>query len=325
VLKLFNSRMIESDAGITANLYYALIPIVIFSGTSTFIGSILNANERFALVAITPVASSVVPLALLLAVPQGLRLEALVLGTVVGYAAETLTLAAAARRAGCLVLPSWSGVDADVRRVIRAYLPIVSGSLIVLTSPLVDQAMATRLGPGSVSTLSFAAKPVAFVAGIGSVAVGTAVLPRFSRLAADRDWAALRKTFWTWCSMVLAVTVPVTALGVALSHPITHLLFERGAFSAEDTNRTSPVMAAYLLQVPFYILSIVGVRLLSAVHRNRTIMYIAPLDVILNICGDYALMHWIGLSGIALSTTAVYFVSTCLVFLALRSTLRGGP
>jgi putative peptidoglycan lipid II flippase len=90
---------------------------------------------------------------------------------------------------------------------------------------------------------------------------------------------------------------------------IVSLLFERGAFLRADVVLVGKVQALYSLQIPFYLLGILFVRLISALQKNIVLMWGAaislPLDVILN----FIFMRKIGVAGIALSTSLVYMVS----------------
>jgi putative peptidoglycan lipid II flippase len=177
--------------------------------------------------------------------------------------------------------------------------------------------------------LSYGNKLVALGLGIGALALGTSVLPHFSQMAAAADWRGIRRTLTVSSGLILVASVPTVLLLAALSRPIVVLVFQRGSFSAHDAHLVSRIQACYLLQVPFYLLSIVGVRLLSALQRNRIIMWIAFANVILNGILAYVLMHWIGVAGIALSTSFVYLFSTSIVFAILfrflGSAMRAHP
>jgi putative peptidoglycan lipid II flippase len=85
--------------------------------------------------------------------------------------------------------------------------------------------------------------------------------------------------------------------------------FERGAFTSADTWRVSQVQALFLLQVPFYFLGILMVRLISSLRMNRILMQAAIINLFLKITFNYFLMQRLGAAGIALSTTLVYVVS----------------
>ena len=56
-------------------------------------------------------------------------------------------------------------------------------------------------------------------------------------------------------------------------------------------------------------LGILIVRLISALNSNYILMWGAVISLPLNIVLNYIFMQWIGVSGIALSTSCVYLVS----------------
>jgi len=87
------------------------------------------------------------------------------------------------------------------------------------------------------------------------------------------------------------------------------LLLERGAFTEADTKIVADVQAFGALQIPFYLGGILIVRLLSAFKANSIIMWIAFINMIVNIVTDYLLMRTYGVIGISFSTSIVYFLS----------------
>jgi putative peptidoglycan lipid II flippase len=87
------------------------------------------------------------------------------------------------------------------------------------------------------------------------------------------------------------------------------LLFERGAFTSVDTWHVSQVQALFILQVPFYFLGILMVRLISSLKKNQLLMKAAIINLISKIILNYLLMQKLGTAGIALSTTFVYIIS----------------
>ena len=81
------------------------------------------------------------------------------------------------------------------------------------------------------------------------------------------------------------------------------------------------MQALYFLQLPFYLVGILGVRLLSALGHNRTLLAISAVNVVTNLAGDWLLMKWLGLPGIALSTSLVYAGSAALIWWAVKTKL----
>src|SRR5947208_4612358 len=97
---------------------------------------------------------------------------------------------------------------------------------------MVDQAMGSMLGHGSVSALTYGNKIAALILTIGTMALGTAVLPYFSQMVAAADWKTVRHTLKSYTGLILVVTLPITFLVVLFSKPLVALLFQRGNFTA---------------------------------------------------------------------------------------------
>ena len=77
---------------------------------------------------------------------------------------------------------------------------------------------------------------------------------------------------------------------------IIGLIFERGAFTQGDTQLVSQIQTFYLLQIPFYVLGVMGVRLLSALKKNQVLMAISAINLVANIVGNYVFMHYLGVA-----------------------------
>jgi putative peptidoglycan lipid II flippase len=305
----------------TEHLFFLLLPVVLLSGMTTVYTGVLNAGERFALGALAPAAVPLVTLAVVLAFGRSLGVEALAWGTVIGYLANAIIVARAASKAGFSPMPSWRGWTPELRRVAGQYVPVMAGASLMSSTLLVDQAMASLLAPGSVAALNYGNKTISIATSLGTTALGTAVLPHFSRMVAQNDWKGLRHSVKTWSRLVLAVSVPVTLLLLLGSTTIVRSVFEWGAFTGRDTKTVSFVQAMYLLQLPFYALGILFVRTLTSIQRNHVLLWGNMISFPLNIALDLIFMKWIGAAGIALSTSVVYAVSCCYLGLMLRRSL----
>jgi putative peptidoglycan lipid II flippase len=103
---------------------------------------------------------------------------------------------------------------------------------------------------------------------------------------------------------------------MVFSKPLVRALFQRGAFTATDTDLVSQVQVCYLIQIPFYVAGLLFVQFLSSIRRNHVLMYGSALNLVLDVVLNLVLMKVWGIAGIALSTSIVYvvsfaFLSTC--------------
>jgi putative peptidoglycan lipid II flippase len=305
----------------TERLFYMLLPIVLLSGMATVYTAALNAAERFALGAVAPMLVPVAVLGALILAGDRVGVDALATGTVVGYLLNVALVARAVSAAGLSVLPRWHGWTPELRRVVSQYVPVAVGGCLMSGTALVDQAMAAMLAGGSVAALSYGNKVIALFTGLGTMALGTAVLPHFSSMAALAEWAAIRHTLRTWIRLILLTTVPLTVGLVLLSRIVVELAFERGAFSSTDTTAVAFVQRMYVLQIPFYTLGILFVRMLTSLQRNETLLWGTAISFPLKIILNLTLMPVLGVAGIALSTSLVYLASAAYLGLALRRAL----
>jgi len=103
---------------------------------------------------------------------------------------------------------------------------------------------------------------------VGPTALGTATFPRLSKLAAEGDWTTWRSHLRSYALIGLAVTIPLTALLVRFSTPIVRLLFERGAFTAANTEIVSRVQSFAFLQIPLAVVFSLLVKAISSRQAN---------------------------------------------------------
>ena len=293
-------------------LVYWSMPLVVATGLSTTWGAILNAHEKFSVVAMAP---ALQPLAILAGIALAYKfwgVGALVAGTLLGAALEAFAVGRALRQRGHSLLPAWHGMTEDVRAVFGQYGATISGAFLITSMTLVDQGMASMLGPGSNSALSYGMKiPMAFV-GLGMAALGTAVLPRFSHFASQENWPEFRRTLWKYVRLVGALSILLAILLAAGSTFITTTLYQRGHFSAEDTALVSKVQMFYLLRLPIPITATLLVRALNAMRANQILAATAVVQAILNAVLDWVFMKRLGAPGIAASSLGVSMVAfTC--------------
>lgn len=309
VIPLLGSTFSPHKLYLAEALFLLLLVSLGISGLNAFWRATLNADEHFAVAALSPLAIPLSISVLLLARASSWRIYALAIGHVLGVATEAVALAISLRYSGVRLTPKWCGFDLPVKQVLRQSAPAAAGALLMGSTALVDQSLAARLGPGSVSALNYANKLIPVILTIGTISLSTAALPAFSRLAANRDWVGVRSVLRGYTRLIFAVTVPVTILIILFSRPIIALFFQHGAFTEADAILVARVQSFLSVEIPFYAISMLYVSALSGLKLNDTLMWGTMISVPLNIGLDLFLMRIWGVSGIALSTAGVLIVS----------------
>jgi putative peptidoglycan lipid II flippase len=318
VLPLIGTGFDEPKLALAGTLFNIVVGILVASGISSILGAVLNAQERFATTALAPMAVPACTVVVFWLGQNRYGVYALAVGTTLGFILECLILSVAVHRRRLLRLRGWNLFEASLKRVGSQYVPVAVGALLMSSSLVVDQAMAASLGSGSVSVLSYANKIPALVLGIVAVSLSTVLFPRFSRLIANGQWDELERTIGGYSKAIFMLSIPGVALLALGSEPLVRLIFERGAFSPQTTAAVSEVQLWLLPQIPFYVLAMLGARLLSALGGNHIVLGIGALNLAMNVGGNLLFMHWFGVKGIAMSTSLMYLVATLATLAAIR-------
>jgi putative peptidoglycan lipid II flippase len=318
VLPWLGSGFDAEKLALAESLSYVTAGVLVAAGLSAVLTAILQARDHFAPGAIASWAVPAVTLAALWLGRERLGILSLAVGTLLGFAVECGWLAVAAWRKGLLPAPSWSWRHVDARHVFSRYAPLVLSSVLISSSVVIDQAMAASLDRGSISILNYGNKIVSLLLGVVAASLSAALFPSFSRMIGAGQWQALRATTRRFAIGVALGSIPCVVAVAVLAEPMIRLLFEHGHFTPADTRAASQVQVYLSLQIPFYVLVMVGFRLLAALDGYRVIWRIAALNLAINIVGDVVLMRYFGVSGIAMSTSLVYFVAAVATIVAIR-------
>lgn len=321
ILNLVAIGFDQATQQLTQTMFYYLLPLILVMGVNQFYITVINAHEKFTIVALSPGISPFITMVALIFFIDLWGIYALLVGLSVGALIEMITLAYIVKQLSVPILPIWYGINAELKTVIQQYKPMIAGAFLMSGTVLVDQSMAAMLNPGSVATLNYANKIVAMILTVGSMAIGTAILPHFSKLVLENNWSVIKSTLIFYSKLIVVVTIPLTVILFLMSESVVRVLFERGEFSSQDTLFVAESQAFYILQLPFYLLSILGVRLISAINRNDVLLKICIVNIVINVVGNYILMNIYGVAGIALSTLLVTCISFSLVYMFIYSNM----
>jgi putative peptidoglycan lipid II flippase len=303
-LPLIASSFDPAKLALTKRMFYMTLPLLLISGFTTTWGALLNASDKFALVAIAPTLSPLAILLCLMLLFRNLGIYSLLGGTMLGSLAETAVLGVVLARRGHSLMPRWQGVTNAFRKVRSQYAASIGAAFMVTGMPVVDQAFASSLGPRSNSLLAYGSKLVALVMTLGAGALGTALLPHLSRMVAAKDWRGIRRFIRSSGGMVMALSLTVTFLLIVMSNFLVRLLYQHGSFTADDTAMVVKIQVFYLFRIPFATTGVLVTRALKALSANQFLLYMAFGSFTLNAVLDWLFIKRFGIAGITLSTSA---------------------
>ncbi len=300
----------QTKLDLTFHLLLIVSPLIVLSGIANIWGAILNAGERFALVALAPIITPSVTVFVLLFVVR-YSIMALPIGMVLGAAMEMILLGVALRLRGISLRPRWHELNADLRLVAHQFGPRVGASILRSGSVVVDRSLAATLPAGSVAALNYGDRVVITLLTVIGAALGSAITPYYSKMIANRDWRGVQHTLKRYLLFLFLGSIPIVILIFFLSVPIVQVIFQRGSFRAKDTQVVSQIQALYALQIPFYLGNVLVSRLLSSFLASQVTMWAAAINLGLNIVLDITFIRLLGVPGIALATSCASVFTFC--------------
>ncbi len=246
-----------------------MLPIMFFSGLSALFSGILNTRGHFAAPMWTPILNNVIVIGVagLYLVLFGARRDAaldvgtaqialLGGGTLLGIVVQTLGLWPALRRVGHRWRWRFDFRALGLRELGRlggwvfCYVAVSQVGVFVVLRLLNEANRAGDVAGPLVYNNVYLLMMMAH--GIVAVSIITALMPRMSAAAADGRHADVAADLARGTRITTAVLAPIAVCYAVLAQPIAVVLFERGAFTRDDSLATAPVLVvAALALVPF--------------------------------------------------------------------------
>jgi putative peptidoglycan lipid II flippase len=319
-----------SDPGkhaLIAEMLRIVFPYLLFISMTALAGGVLNSFRHFALPALNPVLFNLTAIAAMLWLSPRLAIppKALAYGVLVGGVVQLLLLWPALGRLGLAPRLRFNRHHPGVRRVFTLMLPTLFSSSVAQLNLIVGTAFASLLATGSQTWLYLSDRLIEFPLGLFGVALGTVILPHLSSRFAALDDEGYAATLDWALRTVLLLALPAALGLLLLAEPLTATIYQRGQFTAFDTQMAALSLAAMSLGIPGFMLSKVLLPAFYARQDTRTPMRAAVRTVMVNVGLTVAIvtpLWWYQVQGahggIALATGLAGLANAALLWRALR-------
>jgi putative peptidoglycan lipid II flippase len=215
-------------------------------------------------------------------------------------------------KAKILVYPTIPAFNSDTKKFFRKLLPGVIGANVMQINLFVDTIIASLI-PGAVSCLYYADHVNQLPLAMIGIAIGVALLPALSRKikSGDEKGATQLQNIALEISLILAI--PAALALTCISYPIISVLFERGAFTAENTAAVSLALKFYSIGLPAYIIVKVLEPSFFSRGNTKTPMKIAITCLISNVILNLLFFKPFGYIGIILASVISSYLNVSLL------------
>ncbi len=285
------------------------VPQIFLYGLSALAGGILNARDRFAMVAFAPVVNNIIVIATLVAYrwAPGFGLLGLALGTTMGVLAQALIQYPSLKKAGWIYYPIVNFRHPAVLKIIKLSLPVLGYVIFNQINLTVQNNLAIKF-QGGVSALQYAFAFYLLPHGLFAVSIGTVLLPGLSELAVKKDWqkfASVVEKGIVWSAIVI---IPALVIYLTMSLPIVQVLMQRGRFTLNDTKLMATVLSYYSFGLFSFTVYLFLNRVFYSLQDTMTPLVLNFIGNASNTIINFAVIGLLGIPGLALGHAAAYTI-----------------
>lgn len=210
-----------------------------------------------------------------------------------------------------------------VRKVFIIMLPIIFTLSVSQVTVVINRVLASGLGAGAIAGLNYANKLVQFPLGIFGQALGIAVFPTLSALSAQGKLEELKRTTSLSIRALFFLNIPSAIFFTLFGIPIVQFVYQRGAFTYQDTLMTAGILAFYSIGLPALSASQIANRTFYSLQDSTTPLLCGVASVVLCAVLNVLFVGPFGVKGLAFASSLSAYFNIFLLLWFLRKRLGG--
>jgi putative peptidoglycan lipid II flippase len=304
------------------------ISAVLF-GLGGLVISILNAHQVFFIPQITAAMYQIGQIFGVLVLARWMGIYGLAWGVVIGALLFLVIQIPALLRLNGNYAFSLGGKNADVRRVIQLMGPRVFGTAVVQLNFWVNNNLGSRMGEGSIISLSYGFMLMLMAQAAIAQSVAIAALPTFSAQYALGKIDEMRMSLASTLRSMFLLALPASVGLILLARPIIAMLYQRGKFTAVTTEMTAWALTWYAAGLLGHSVMEVLTRAFYAQQDTKTPVIIGTIAMGLNVVLSFTFawlfrqIGWMPHGGLALANSLATALEATALFLVMRHRLQG--
>jgi putative peptidoglycan lipid II flippase len=211
----------------------------------------------------------------------------------------------------------------EVQKFYGIFWPVGLTIAVGQVNLMVNMLFAARLGSGVVSNLNYAFRLVSIPQAIFGVTIATIIFPLLAQAKENNNDALFKRGIEKGLSYMFLFLAPTVIGMVLLMEPLVQTVYQRGAFTAENTAQTSSYAVFYVGSVLFYSIQAVIAKGFYTLEKGHLMMRIGIISIIINVISNYILSQFMGPEGLALSASLVGLIYSVITFTTLYK-ISGG-
>lgn len=311
-------RAVTDKYELTVTLTRQMFPYLFFISLVALAMGILNSYKKFFAPAISPALLNIcyIGAVVLLGRFYGGSATPVVIGVLLGGVAQLAVQLPWLWQVGLRFRPRFNFSHPGIKKIGLLVLPSTFAVGVSQINALISNFFITAFEGGR-SQFYYSNRLTEFPFAIISLALATAILPTLSEQAGPADREKFRGTFISGLRLTAFLMIPATLGLMLIGHPLIEIIYQRGKFTAADTDLTYWMLAAFCLELP----AIAGHRLVVqayyALEDMRTPVLTAVASLVVNLVGAWLFTQWLGRTGVPLALAMASIVNLAILSILL--------
>lgn len=213
--------------------------------------------------------------------------------------------------------------NAVIQKLLQLALPLLVGNAIYEINDIVDKQIATGLGHGNVSYLSYGASINEIVTTLIIQSVSTVLFSHYATWVAEGQNEKVGDNLKKSIEYLVVLIMPVMVMCFVCGDCIVDILYGRGNFNSSAVAMTTSVVFGYATGFLFQATRANLVRVYYAFQNTKTPMINGAISIAVNVTLSILLSKVIGVGGIALATSIAMLLVTVLLLPGVKKYIPG--
>jgi putative peptidoglycan lipid II flippase len=304
-----------ASPGLFNQMLWTMLPMLPLTALTCIWRAVLNAELRVGAANFSYVFTPIIA-SLVLAGAHHRGVIVLAAGSSFGVLVEAVFLAGVLRNYRIALFPRRTTPPTGFHLPLRQFWAIVAGNLVSKGAIAVDQAAAAIAGVGGLSIFNLGTRLAMVVLAVGPGALGTAILPRFSRLVAGGSVAGARRALVRTLGFSFLCMAVISCVLIWYSEPIARRAFAHGVLTSLDLARVSQAQRWSLMQAPFSVGLAILFPFVASLKANHFMLPVLTAALLAHAGLDFLVAKRFGVSGIlcvSAGVEAIVLVATMMI------------
>ncbi|MBJ7457819.1 MAG: murein biosynthesis integral membrane protein MurJ [Thermoleophilaceae bacterium] len=326
ILRLAPEVVAAGLTDLTVGLSQLLFPIVLILGLNGLVVGILQAYDRFTIPALSALVWNIVIMISMVALQPYFDGEnsiyAYAIGILIGTIVQFLMSLPVLRKVGFKFVFAFDWKDRRVLEVFALMLPVTIGLGLINLNLFANALIGGQISEQVPAAIDKGFRLYMLPQGIFSVAISTVLFPQLARMAARLDFDGVQRLCAQGLRFIFLLLLPATAALLALAHPMTELIYQRGAFDVESTDLVATGLFWFAFSLPFGGVNLLLTRTFFSLKKPWTVTWLSIGNLFVNVVASLLLLP-LGIKGVVMGTVISDAAMAAAQFYYLRRALGG--